>query len=191
MKCSVQGCDRPGEVRGWCRPHYKRWRRHGDPAAGQQPRGDAQRFVAEAIAHAGDQCLVWPFARSPAGYGIVRFNGRNHVVSRLVCAAVNGSPPSPKHEAAHSCGNGSGGCVNPHHLRWATSAENGQDMVADGTSTRGELNARSKITEEDARKIIALRGVEYQKETALRFGIGVPQVSAIQNGKSWAWLQPA
>jgi hypothetical protein len=61
-------------------------------------------------------------------------------------------------------------------------------MVADGTSTRGEANARAKITEADAKLIIALRGSEYQKDTAARFGIGVPQVSAIQNGKSWAWL---
>jgi hypothetical protein len=32
--CAVAGCDRPRAARGWCRPHYVRWQRHGDPRAG-------------------------------------------------------------------------------------------------------------------------------------------------------------
>lgn len=33
MKCDIEGCDRPVFVksRGWCRTHYHRWHRHGDP----------------------------------------------------------------------------------------------------------------------------------------------------------------
>lgn len=33
-ECSVDGCDRPAEGRGWCSSHYARWRRHGDPLGG-------------------------------------------------------------------------------------------------------------------------------------------------------------
>ena len=29
--CSLDGCERPVETRGWCGPHYKRWWKHGDP----------------------------------------------------------------------------------------------------------------------------------------------------------------
>lgn len=29
--CSVEDCDRPSRVRGWCLKHYSRWQRHGDP----------------------------------------------------------------------------------------------------------------------------------------------------------------
>lgn len=36
--CSVDGCDRDVAARGWCRPHWKRWNRHGDPLAGGAPR---------------------------------------------------------------------------------------------------------------------------------------------------------
>lgn len=32
--CSVEGCDRPCYGRGWCRRHWMRWRRYGDPIAG-------------------------------------------------------------------------------------------------------------------------------------------------------------
>lgn len=33
--CSIDGCNRGGKItRGWCRPHYLRWCRHGDPLGG-------------------------------------------------------------------------------------------------------------------------------------------------------------
>lgn len=31
MKCSVEGCDKSLQARGWCSMHYYRWRIHGDP----------------------------------------------------------------------------------------------------------------------------------------------------------------
>ncbi|MGH3614418.1 MAG: hypothetical protein ACRDRK_17880 [Pseudonocardia sp.] len=31
--CAIPGCGRPHLARGWCRPHYVRWQRHGDPLA--------------------------------------------------------------------------------------------------------------------------------------------------------------
>lgn len=31
--CSVPSCDRPHKSKGFCTPHYYRWRRHGDPQA--------------------------------------------------------------------------------------------------------------------------------------------------------------
>lgn len=37
-KCSIPDCPRPRAARGWCRPHWKRWSRHGDPLAGGAPR---------------------------------------------------------------------------------------------------------------------------------------------------------
>ena len=36
--CSVDGCDGGTPiVRGWCRNHYERWRRNGDPTAVRPP----------------------------------------------------------------------------------------------------------------------------------------------------------
>ena len=31
--CTIEGCGSRAVCRGWCRMHYGRWRRHGDPAA--------------------------------------------------------------------------------------------------------------------------------------------------------------
>ncbi|MFC4943319.1 hypothetical protein [Pseudonocardia sp. GCM10023141] len=32
-QCSIPGCDGAHLARGWCRTHYVRWQRHGDPLA--------------------------------------------------------------------------------------------------------------------------------------------------------------
>ncbi len=29
--CSVNECERPSRSKGYCSPHYKKWKRHGDP----------------------------------------------------------------------------------------------------------------------------------------------------------------
>ena len=31
MTCIIEGCVKPAAGRGWCRMHYMRWHRHGDP----------------------------------------------------------------------------------------------------------------------------------------------------------------
>lgn len=36
--CSVVGCDKPHQARGWCKMHHMRWLRHGDPCARLKPR---------------------------------------------------------------------------------------------------------------------------------------------------------
>lgn len=38
LPCSVTGCDRPVRSRGWCEPHYTRWRNYGDPEAMPEPK---------------------------------------------------------------------------------------------------------------------------------------------------------
>mgnify|MGYP000880155414 CR=1 FL=1 len=39
-KCSVLGCDRPGQTQSLCKPHYRRWRLYGDATKGQAIRVD-------------------------------------------------------------------------------------------------------------------------------------------------------
>lgn len=189
--CSVDACGNSAEKRGWCAKHYRRWQRWGDPLAYKKTpgKGHAQRYFREvALSYVGSDCPSWPFAKSENGYGVVRFDGRQQIVSRLVCEMVNGPPPTSKHEAAHTCGNGHKGCFNPRHLVWKTHLENEADKVVHGTVNRGERHGNSRLTEDQVRAIAALKGQRSQSKIAEQFGIHRSTVSDIHRGRRWLWL---
>jgi hypothetical protein len=35
--CKIENCSAQVEAKGWCKSHYNRWLRHGDPLAGRKP----------------------------------------------------------------------------------------------------------------------------------------------------------
>lgn len=190
MTCSVESCDRAPIKKGMCNKHYLRWWKHGDPTAGGTEKGIAQTFYRDVVLNCdSSDCLIWPFAREEHGYAILNKDGRCQIVSRLACEDVNGKPPRPDDQAAHSCGNGHEGCVNPTHLRWATYEENREDMVSHGRSLRGAKNHFAKLTEPDVRKIREMLGVVPQRTIAVQFGITQSAIQSIASGKSWAWME--
>lgn len=190
--CSIEDCCNTALTRGLCKAHYTRLCRHGDPLAGRRSpaaRGEPLRYISEVVLkYQGDDCLVWPFSKDGKGYGQAFIDGRTTKVHRYICALVNGESPTPKHEAAHGCGKGHLGCVNPQHLIWKTRAENQADRLLHGTHNRGERCASSKLTESQVREILALKGVKKQREIAAEFGVSRERVCDIHNRRSWGWL---
>lgn len=196
-ECSIPGCEKPVEARGWCNKHYWRWRRNGDPLAGRasvasatetmagEARGYYERIV---LNHDIDACLIWPFNRNRHGYGRLRVGKRMKVVARMVCEHRHGPPPSPEHEAAHSCGQGHEGCVARAHLSWATHAQNMADTLQHGTHNRGERDGQAKLTEADVRVIRTLHPGLAKKAIARRYGVHPRTIIRILDGTSWAWL---
>ena len=188
--CSIDGCGKPFLAKGWCRLHYSRWGRYSDPLAGRTPEGEPMRFLREAIlSYAGDDCLIWPYARLANGYPSIRVKGTTEIASRLVCAAVHGPAPTPDHEAAHSCGRGHEGCVAKRHLRWATHAENMAETIDHGRTTRGERCSYVKLTEADVREIRSLKGTMSRQRIADRFGVSSGAISAVFSGRAWRWVE--
>ncbi len=187
--CSIPDCGKPCVKRGWCQTHYSRWRIHGDPTHLERAaNGEPERYLREVImSYDGEDCLIWPFARSH-GYAIITRNRRNIPVSRLVCEDEYGPPPTPDHQGAHSCGRGHLGCVTRSHLRWATRTENMADCVGHGTRPRGERHGRSILTEESVRKIRTLKGTMNQRDIARLFGVSQMTISLIHRGQKWGWL---
>lgn len=193
--CKIEGCGRPLAGRGLCDGHYRRLRELGDPLLGKPLRKSKPtrytnlQWLRDHVDHDSDECLLWPFVRTGKGYGHVTVGGKTKIASRVMCAFVNGEPPTPEHQSAHSCGNGHLGCVNPRHLSWKTNDENIQDKIAHGRSTRGERQWQSKLTATEAKQIRSLLGTASHAEIAQKFGVNKWCVADISRGKTWGWIE--
>ncbi|ASN67307.1 hypothetical protein 7AX2_9 [uncultured phage] len=187
-RCKADACKRNAECQGYCKAHYARLLRHGDPLQGRTAIGGALNWLESNASHTGDECLIWPFRRRPNGYGEATFRGGRMAANRIMCILAHGEPPTEEHHAAHDCGNGFGGCVNPRHLRWATKSSNEMDKVDHGTSNRGSRHGMSKLTESEVRSIRAAEGSMTQKAIAAQFGISRATVGSIQSRQRWSWL---
>lgn len=185
--CSVPDCGKPHMAKGFCNNHYYLFKRHGHPLGGRTPPGQTTKFLHEVVQkYSGNDCLIWPYAKSRGGYGAITVHGRQREVHRYVCELVNGEPPSADHQAAHSCGNGGLGCVNPRHLLWKTRKENSTDQLVHGTRNHGSRNGSAKLTED---MVLDIRSDRFhgmpQTKIASHFGISLRSVSNIVTGKNW------
>jgi hypothetical protein len=124
-------------------------------------------------------CLIWPFSRAQNGYAQV--GAARLVPTRVMCEHRNGPPPTPEHQAAHSCGNGDGGCVNPWHLNWRTVAENQIERY----QHQGGPMPRFRLRPEQVDEIRSMKGRERTVDTAARFQCTEANIRQIQSGKTW------
>lgn len=103
--CAVAGCERTGYLfRGWCRPHYKRWARYGDPAGGGVGRTRPRRL-----------CSLPDCDAEHYGYGYCALHHRrwrNHGDPHVVLPP-SGPPPAPP--LPECCIDG---CQNVSKIRW-------------------------------------------------------------------------
>lgn len=189
--CSVDGCEDRVLARGLCNKHYCRMRAHGDTDRCYRPRsrnGEPLKFLLRAAGQSSDECLIWPFARDKNGYARIRHDGDNVVASNLLCTMVHGSPGTSGYQAAHSCGNGHLGCVNPRHLRWATCRENQKDKLKHGTQQRGERCWNARLNKNQVlviRRLVKVTNIQF---AAAVFDVSDSSVRSIVRGKTWAWL---
>jgi hypothetical protein len=110
------------------------------------------------------------------------WEGKHVNVSRLICRLSHGDPPDEAMHAAHKCGNGKHGCVNPSCIYWATPVENESDKLRHGTRPKGEQCGFAKLTDVQAAAIREdnRSGTLIAKD----YGVSQSQVSKIKSGKS-------
>jgi hypothetical protein len=184
-RCAVKGCRRAALKRGMCNAHYLRWWRHGDPLSGRALTGDPLKWLHKHTTHGGALCINWPFAAANKhGYGLVRFEGRSQIASRLMCRLAHGEPPPNRPWALHSCHNPA--CCNPQHLRWGTEAENAADRIVDGTHMVGEKHPGARLMPADVKRIRA--SAARTSDLSRDYGVSRSCIDAVRKHKSWTHL---
>lgn len=154
----------------------------------RQPRalnGAPRALLLQHLVTDTDDCITgWPYARAsrrgerPA----LIWDGRMQLAQRVLCGLAHGDPPTPRHQAAHSCGNG--GCLNARHLRWATQIENEADKLIHGTRLVGESHPNVRLSDEEVSEIRAAYAAgEMQRVLAERYGVTQTHVSNLVLGK--------
>ena len=190
-ECSVEGCDRRRRyvAMNMCNMHYQRFKTYGDTIPRQAVRGDPLKFATSTAMNTENKdCITWPYYRDRTGYGQLRVGQKSKLANRYICILAHGEPPTPKHQAAHSCGKGHEGCVNPMHLSWKTTTENMADKIAHGTHIRGEDHGQARLTEEQVKEILSLNGSATKRELADRYGVSSSTISLIHSRINWAWV---
>lgn len=190
--CKIEDCTGVAIARNLCHKHWRRLRLYGDPLTHiRSSQGEAESYLKDVVLnYSGEDCLIWPFDRTDQGYARIKpqDNG-TRVVPRIICEHIYGKPPTIEHQAAHSCGKGHEGCVNPKHLRWATPPENIADKKMHGTWLMGEDVPTAKLTENDVRRIRHLGSQMQQKEIAHLYNVSQATIWKILTHRTWRWLE--
>jgi len=133
-------------------------------------------------------CWLWQGPINPRHkYGQLTVAGQAIRAHRASYAIHHGPIPNNLW-VLHSCDNPP--CVNPDHLFLGTPKRNSQDMAKKGRSSKGEKNARSKLTSKQVEEIrmLAWTKTMLQKDIAEKYGVSKGAISLICNGINWSHL---
>lgn len=128
-------------------------------------------------------CWEWQGSCTADGYGKFWMDGKNVAAHRASFILNHRKNPDGK-MVLHTCDNPR--CVNPDHLVLGTHRDNVLHMKERNRFLVGEQNGNSKITSDDARKIIKeLLGGGKVRAVARQFGHSRNLVKAISNKMTW------
>lgn len=119
--CLIDGCNRLAAARGWCRTHYDRYQRNGDPMVTiRRPPLKFPANVFTRLRFMENGCVEFTGHKS-RGYGKAWDGTANRFTHRLVYEMLVGPVPAGL-ELDHLCRNRA--CCNPSHLEPVTHQEN-------------------------------------------------------------------
>ncbi|GHC38064.1 hypothetical protein GCM10010348_76680 [Streptomyces anthocyanicus] len=164
--CSVENCTREAKVRGWCKAHYLRWYRFGDPTASAPRKTPEQRYHEKVNQLGPDECWPWTGAYTNVDRGAFRWKGKIRIATRVGWEIAYGQPPGELH-VCHTCDHG--WCHNPRHWFLGTHADNMRDLKQKNLPRGRPLATTPEI---DAQIDEGLKAGESHLGIARRLGIG-------------------
>lgn len=176
-KCSI--CEATAVGRGFCKKHYSRFMKYGDPHYVANLRGVALEERTKVDEKTG--CLLWIGSCVTSGYGVFNAEGEREA-HRVAYKRYVGPIPVGAH-VLHTCDTPA--CIAPEHLFLGSHSDNMHDMRLKGRSRGavGSINAAAKLTESDA--VVIMKDARAQAEIAAEYGISRGMVEKIQNGRAW------
>lgn len=135
--CTIEDCEGAKYGRGWCKRHWQRWYRRGDPLAGRPYHRDPEAaFLANTEPLIWSDCIIWTGAGDGRGYGNIWDGSRVVKAHRFAYEREHGTV-SARMMVDHRCFNRA--CVNVEHLRLATPQQNARNRSG---ATRGSALPR-------------------------------------------------
>jgi hypothetical protein len=140
---------------------------------------NAHQFLNNSLPEPNSGCLLWEGCVNPAGYGVVRWEGKANLAHRVAYRLQHGAIPAG-FAVCHRCDTPA--CVNPAHLFAAAQPENVADMDRKGRRKNapliGERHPNSKLT--SAQVAEARRHAGSATPLARRFGVTPEQINNIR-----------
>lgn len=135
--------------------------------------------------------LLTPQPNTGGGHLRVKLTKDGHTIGALVhvlvLAAFRGPCPEGQ-EGCHDDGDTANNVLG--NLKWGTHAENMQDMVRHGRSTKGERSGRARMSELQVRDMkLRLKSGQRRRQVAKDMKLDFSLVDNVARGRAWAWLE--
>lgn len=188
--CSIHGCDGKYAAKTFCKKHYQRLLRVGDPnwvhKGIDAPFGE--RFWSRVNREPGQgpngECWEWTAGRTGSNYGSTWDGEKIRAAHHMAWFLTHGKWPGP--QLLHSCDHPP--CCRPSHLSEGTQKDNMEDKVAKNRQARGERNGNAVLTEKQVRKIKSLLTGHNDGLLAKQYGVSKSAINHLRLGITWRWL---
>jgi len=180
--CTIDGCDSPSVGRGWCRKHYLRWYKTGDPNKVRKSIRTGRRLHDPGehnYTPLETPCREWLGLRDSKGYGILGRDHRRWRVHRYVWSSINGPIPDGL-VVMHRCDNPP--CYRLDHLVLGTPGDNTADMLSKERQANGGRIATAD--EVVAMRIDCANGMSV-RQVAAKYGFSASCTHHILTGSTW------
>jgi hypothetical protein len=200
LRCSHQWTRREAHLPRWCpkchSPHWNSERKKLKHGSLRCPYGKGLEILQKLIAVQTDECIVWPYAKRPQGYGSIWID---HYVYTTHTAAwyLSHNLPIPKERQnlnvdticiCHTCDNRP--CINPKHLFKGTYDDNMEDMDKKGRRVLPDARRLEKLTTTQVLEIRAsdISTNEKKRELAKQFKVSVSTIYAVHRKRRYLYI---